>query len=88
MLRVEVWKYRNPGVRQTLGTVEHQGVIVENAHGGRRIPHDREDKPIPFSYSCQPVELLSQGDTLHIAAELGRRITAGRVGDCNWTHIR
>jgi hypothetical protein len=88
MLRVEVWKYKSPGVRQALGTIEYQGVIIETAHGGRRIPHDREDRPIPFSYSCQPADLLSQGDILHIAAELGRRMTAGRVGDYNWTQIR
>jgi hypothetical protein len=87
MLRVELWEYASPGVRKEVGTIEYQGVIIENAHGGRRIPHDREGKPIPFSYFCQPADLVPQEDILQIAAEIGRRMTAGRVGDYNWTRV-
>jgi hypothetical protein len=75
---------KNLGVRLEAGKIKFAGILIVSADGSTRIPVDAENERIPFSFQCNPPDLVSDESAQRIADELSRGFGMGKVGEVEW----
>jgi hypothetical protein len=84
MFRVTLSKAVSNGVWSEVGSIEFQGVAVENVDGSVSSPLDKQRRRVPFSYRCAPPHVLSEDNIRHIAESLSRRAARGSIDGYEW----